>query len=287
MRRILLVIILFSLLIPIQLVEGNPIPISPKENPYESDWGVCPLPMQVEDYVYLKEEDIVFHIHNDGGALVLAKYTFENPSNVSRDLNISFPFKGNPSNVKVEINGEEIRTRKKDMHYEFFMTDHTDEPVPDSKILGHYFQMSIGPFEEKVVNLSYISDTKRIEISEGMSYHFHYIIGTGLSWNRPIENARFEFRINKTIYSSHYQYVYMLDYRVSDEPTIKVLEVEYNDWVPKNNYIGVQWYKSDGKDDTTIYDSWLWVFIPVGLFVLIGFGVPIVLILRNKKRSTK
>lgn len=273
MRKIIgyLIIIFLIFLLTMQNVMGNPIPGRVFSEGRSS--GI-PFPTDNEDIrnmtVYLFKESVKAKI-NEENVKMEAEYTFRNECNFQVEIDILLPFFNDPVDINLKIDGVETSFRSSYIEYE-----------PQSELkqgfywgYGFYFlecikfPISISPNGTITVNVNYstkisIYDTS---LNQEVMYWFSYLVGSARYWNHTIDEAYFEFKINKEIYDRGFGN----NWNESDSGDYIKFYKTYYDWIPEDDFLGLSWERdrsSIEKGVIFISDFWRYDELRMGCITI-------------------
>ena len=214
----LLFLICFSLLLCPPSSNANPVPVEPICSSH-----ISPLN---ETSVYLKSEDIRANISNE--VIERVEYVLKNGDNLSTNISIALPFNtidsNLPENLILTVNGT-----KKDYNWSTFQ--YTNLMGWNTTCSAIIFNLTFNPLEEKKIVANY---SRQFFLIEGVRM-YHYITETGRFWNKSIEYARFNYRLDTTIGEI---YISGLDnYSSSTDGQYLVISKEFYNWTPEQNIV--------------------------------------------------
>jgi hypothetical protein len=256
-------LLLLSWFLPISMM--NPVPLNPVHS-----GQLVPLS---ETPVYLKSEVISANISDI--VRERTEYVLQNSENMSINLSIALPFSSGdiygyqlPANVTLTINGSLGA-------YIWSTFNYTDSHGYNRTCYAIVFNLTFVAFEEKIIVANY---SRVFWASTGLRV-YNYITETAGFWNRSIEQAQFNYRLDSWIgsisisglegYSSH------------RERTDLIINKEFYDWSPTEN-IRITFDLGGSPNN-----PFSWFIIVILLYALIVITTLYLNIRRRKKTSHK
>ena len=241
----------------------NPLPLEPVHS-----GQLTPLH---ETPVYLKSEDISANISEVVRERTV--YVLQNSGNVSINLSIALPFSSGyfgyhlPANISLTINGSVGS-------YVWSTFNYTNSYGYNLTCFAIIFNLTFTPREEKIIVANY---SRHFSFTTGWRA-YNYITETAMFWNRSIEHARFNYRLDTRVGTIS---IHGLDnYSSHQDGTDLVINKEFHDWMPTSN-IGIS-FDLGGPPN---YFFKLWDILITSLSLLTV--VTIIYLTVRKKRNKK
>ena len=217
------------------VVRGNPIPV---DYYYESS----PVSLNYNGSVYFSEE-VINVTFDSSQAHMKALYTFKNNDSESVELDILLPFH--------EFEGpEELILTKNEKNINFTKVS-LNTCLETYDISGDFWAIKVplefSGFEEIAILVQYSRDYIIYDFSGNseIHYNFKYLVGTAKAWNKHLDSAYFEFWIPKGICDDSSTFINRdkTSFILDSLPKHYVISIEYQDWIPDEDYINLFWYK--------------------------------------------
>ncbi|NVM52565.1 MAG: hypothetical protein HWN66_02595 [Candidatus Helarchaeota archaeon] len=220
-RIILLFLIFLSLFYITPISNANPIPLEPIHS------GIL-TPLN-ETSIYLKSEYISATISDS--VVERTEYILKNSEELSVNLSIALPFGiwelfgyNLPDNILLTINGIE-------KEYNWSIFNYTDETGYNISCSAIVFNLTFGPFEEKIIVATY---TRSFSASYGLRFYL-YLTETGQFWNCSIEYARFNYKLD--LIKGKISISGLDSYSSSIDGHYLVINKEFYNWTPTQNIV--------------------------------------------------
>lgn len=222
---------------------ANPIPIVLDSGSY------TPVPYNVTA-IHFKSETVIAILSDT--ANVTATYTFKNTANQSVNQTILLPFWQRPYNLSLTCNSLELN-----YSWSIYNTSEAEDIFNISSpyllffwtnISAINFMLSFEPYEEKTIFVNYTREYERT----GSESEFRYIARTGALWPHPIENAVFEFKINRTYYKEPLKW----DYDVTNTTEYVIGNANFSNWTPTMDLI-IHWGEYQSSWPPVVNITWV------------------------------
>ncbi len=197
---------------------ANPVPV---EGPFLSS-TITPLNQTA---IYLKSEVISANISTVINEK--AEYTLRNIESKEVNLSIALPFDSmgvyTIDYLQLIINGTSSPYTWSTIHF----INLNNHEVTYRAIV---FNVSFGPFEEILIVANY---SREIGYAVDDDFSYIYLTETGLFWNKSIEHAQFNYRLNKTI--GRISITGLDNYSQYTDGDFLVVSQEFTNWTPQEN----------------------------------------------------